>query len=214
MNVQIPGDRLQAFVEACRRVAGYGLVRCSSGNLSCRLDDENMLVSGTQTWLERIEPREVAVLRISDGAALTDIKPSVESRFHAGILRARPDVSVVLHFQSIAATTLACAGADHASHVIIETPYYIGPVAWAPFRMPGTAELAEQVIAAAVKHDMIQMRNHGQVTVGRTFDEAIQRAVFYEFACEIVLRAGNRLDPLPDDAIKALRESALGGGAA
>ena len=45
---------------------------------------------------------------LSDGTIIDGAKPTVEIAFHAGIMRARPDVSVVMHFQTPCATTLAC----------------------------------------------------------------------------------------------------------
>src|SRR5437763_14416889 len=95
----IPEPNLTAFVTACHRVAAYGLLKCSSGNLSCRLDDERVMITATRSWLADLTPDQVAVLRLSDGAVLNDAKPSVETRVHLGILRERRAVNVVLHFQ-------------------------------------------------------------------------------------------------------------------
>ena len=105
-----PGLReyLPQFTAACHKVAAYGLVRCSSGNLSWQVDSEHMLISASGTWLTDIREGQVAVCRVSDGKALNDKRPSVEVRFHTGILRERADARVVLHFQSPCATTLTC----------------------------------------------------------------------------------------------------------
>ena len=85
-------------------------------------------------------------------------------------------------------------------------PYYIGSVGVVPFHMPGTAELADAVVSAAVNHRMILLRNHGQVTFGSTFEETIQRAVFFEMTCEILFRAGSRLQPLEPAASAGLMD--------
>jgi ribulose-5-phosphate 4-epimerase/fuculose-1-phosphate aldolase len=58
---------------------------------------------------------------------------SAECGFHIGILRARQDVTVILHFQSPFATAIACSGKDYKYfNVITEIPYYIGAVAVIP----------------------------------------------------------------------------------
>jgi len=204
--------QLEEFTEACHRVARHGLVRCSSGNMSLRLNAETMLVSGTQSWLADIHPEQVAVCRITDGLSLNGIRPSVEARFHAGILRTRREVTCVLHFQGVAATTLACRSGEQPDFsVILEAPFYIGPVAWIPFLMPGSEQLAEAVVAAAAEHDMVMLRNHGQVTVGETPAAALQRAAFFELASRIILDNGERVTHLPAERAAGLREIALRG---
>jgi len=150
-----------------------------------------------------------AVVRIADGTVLNRAKPSVESGFHAGVLQARPEMNVVLHFQTPFATTLACREdlAKINFSVILEVPYYIGKVAIVPFFQPGSEPLAKAVIAALATHNMAVLRNHGMVVVGTTFDDAIQKAVFFELACEIIVRAGNKLRPLSRQAVRELRHA-------
>ena len=87
----VPERVLEEFVEACHRAAGRGLMRCSSGNLSWRVDGDRLLASSSRSWMEDISPAEVSVCRISDGALLEGNKPTIEIGFHAGILRTRPD---------------------------------------------------------------------------------------------------------------------------
>jgi ribulose-5-phosphate 4-epimerase/fuculose-1-phosphate aldolase len=204
--MRIAERQKKAFVAACHRAArDYGLMRCSSGNMSWRVDTHCMLVTGTRTWLADIRANQVAIVRLADGAVLNDCKPSVESAFHAGVLRARPDRNVVLHFQTPFATTLACSsGASVDFHVIPEIPYYIGEIAIVPYLAPGSPELAQAVIQALTRHDLAVLRNHGQVVVGEAFDDTLQKAVFFELACEILVRAGNRIHPLPKGARASL----------
>lgn len=194
------------FVDACHRAANdYALMQCSSGNMSWRVDKERMLVSATRTWLADIRADQVAVVRISDGTVLNEVKPSVEAGFHAGVLRKRTDMNVVLHFQTPFATALACRDdlAKINFFVTPEIPYYIVEIAILPYVEPGSVPLAKAVIAAMGSHDMAVLRNHGMVTVGTTFDDAIQKAVFFEMACEIIVRSGEKVRPL---SVKAIRD--------
>ena len=135
-----------------------------------------MLVTRTRSWLGRLTADDVAVCAIEDGASLNGVKPTVEVRFHAGILRARPEVNVVLHYQSPCATTLACQKRKRANYSVIpEIPFYIGPVGHVPYLPPGSPELADAVTEAMAEHDLAIMANHGQVTVARDFDHAVGR---------------------------------------
>lgn len=200
-----PSQAVAEFLSTCRKAASYGLMRCSSGNLSMRVNETAMLIKASRSWISEMTAADIAVCRISDGALLEGPRPSVELGFHSGILRARPDVKVVMHFQTPFATSLACLkGGDINYFVIPEIPFYIGPVAHIPYLPPGSEALARAVIRAMRDHDMAVMANHGQVTIARDAAHAIQNAVFFELACEIIVRCGGRAKPLPAKAVRAL----------
>jgi len=202
----ISEEILDRFVDACHDVASRGLVRCSCGNLSMRVDAEHFLVTATGSWMSNLTRDQVAVCRVADGATLSDKKPSSETGFHAGVLRSRPDVNVVLHFQTPCATTVACRPAEQVDFSLIpEVPFYIGPVARVPYFTPGSDELAAAVTEAMREHDMVLLSNHGQVTAAKDFDHVLQNAEFFELACEIILLGGNSVTPLSPEAIKQLR---------
>ena len=203
---------MDAFVKACRETARHGLISCSSGNLSLRIDGERLLITSARSWMEKISQDDISVCLLSDGSLLAGGKPSAEIGFHAGILRTRRDVNVVLHFQAPCATALACRESNSVNYFVIpEIPFYIGPIARISYLPPGSPELARAITAAMRNHDMVVMGNHGQVTVAEDMDHAIQNAVFFELACGIILRAGEKLAPLPGkdvDALLQLRKSA------
>ncbi|MGE5610316.1 MAG: class II aldolase/adducin family protein [Bacillota bacterium] len=209
MNI---ASKLDEFAAASRQVAHYGLTRCSSGNLSYRLDDQRLLIKASRAWMADLTPDDISLCRIADGATLNGKKPSVEIGFHAGVLRHRPDVNVVLHYQSPAATTLGCCRdlANIDFSVIAEIPYYVGPIGLVPYILPGSPALAEAVTQVMKDHDLAILANHGQVTVGKTFADAIQKAAFFELACEVLLRAGPRIQPLSPSSIAELRTLAVG----
>lgn len=197
-------EKMKCFAAACRRAGAMGLARCSSGNLSWRIGGDLMFAKPSRVWMSDLRNDQVSVCRISDGAHLSGPKPTVEIRFHSGVLRARSDVNVVFHFQTSFATTLACSKQEANYFVIPEIPIYIGKIAVVPFLAPGSEELALSVIKALTDHDLAMMRNHGQVTVGRDFEHAIQNAVFFELACEILYRAGANAEPLTPEAVAPL----------
>jgi ribulose-5-phosphate 4-epimerase/fuculose-1-phosphate aldolase len=199
------------FARECRRAAAHGLVQCSSGNISWRAGGGRMLVKSSRAWLATLTARNVAVCRIEDGASLNGVKPTVEIGFHAGILRARPDVNVVAHVQSPFATLLACRGGRVPNfEVVPEIPFYIGPVAWVPCLLPGSPQLADAVVRAMRAHDLAMLRNHGQVVAAEDFDHAIQMAVFFELACRILVQGGRGVRPVAPRVCKALRAARSG----
>jgi len=193
------------FIAACHRAEAFGLQKFSSGNMSWRLDDEYLAVSASRSWLGDLEEKDIAICRISDGECVNGKVPSVETGFHQGIMKNRPKVNTVLHFQSPAATTFCCGDAQNVNfNVIPEVPFYVGPVGYVDYIMPSTPELAVAVNKVMLDHDLAILQNHGLVAVGDTFDHLLQRCGFFELACDILLRGGDMVKALSPKEVDVL----------
>ena len=188
----ITEEQFSIFIEQAHRVGKERLQLCSSGNLSWRVGENIALVSGTGSWLPCLKKENVAVCEISTGNRVDGPKPSIESSFHLGVLRQRKDVNVVLHFQSEYATIISCMKDKPRNfNVTAEVPCYCGKeIPVIPYIRPGSPELAKAVTEAMQNHDCILLSNHGQVVCGKDFDDAFQKAVFFEMACRIIVGAG------------------------
>lgn len=198
--------KIEQFVRACRKVAEYGLVSCSSGNLSWRIEPGVALLSGSGSWLAELTAEQVAVCEIESARCLNGKEPTCESVFHLGILKNRPEMSVVLHFQTPYATAIACGESENLNfNVLFEVPVYIGAPVTVPCLLPGSEALAQATIKALADRQthIAILKNHGLVTVGRDFNDAIQKAVFFELACRILL-TNSTVEPLAAEMIKQL----------
>lgn len=179
----ITPEHIEKFLQQAHRVGNAALTICSSGNLSWRIGDE-ALVSGTGSWVPSLQKEKVSVCNVATGEVLNGVKPSMESGFHLGILRERPDVDVVLHFQSPFATAVACMEETPKNfNVTAEIPCHVGSdIPVIPYYRPGSPELAKAVIEALKDHNSALLLKHGQVVCGKTFDEVFERAMFFEMA--------------------------------
>lgn len=207
----ITEQHIEQFLAMAHRVGDAGLTICSSGNLSWRVGDE-ALVSGTGSWVPSLQREKVALCRVATGEVLNGVKPSMESGFHLGVLRERPDVDVVLHFQSPYATAVACMTDIPTNfNVTAEIPCHVGSeIPVIPYFRPGSPELAEHVKEALRTHNSCLLRKHGQVVCGKDFDEVFERAMFFEMACRIIVQSGGRYDVLTPAEIEDLETYILG----
>lgn len=207
----ITNEHIEQFIAQAHRVGDAGLSVCSSGNISWRVGDE-VLLSGTGSWVPVLPKEKVAVCRLETGEVLNGVKPSMESGFHLGILRERPDVNVVLHFQSPYATAVACMSEQPKDfNVTAEVPCHVGAeIPVIPYYRPGSKELAAAVVAAMKEHNSALLRKHGQVVCGKDFDQAFERAMFFEMACRIIILSGGRYDTLSPAEIDDLETYVLG----
>lgn len=202
---------MEQFAEAAHRVGQYGLTVCSSGNLSWRIAEDEALLSGTGSWVPELPLNKIAHVRISTGEVLNGVRPSMECGFHLGVMRERPEVNVVLHFQSPYATTVACMEQTPVNfNVTAELPYHVGAeIPQIPYHRPGSPELAAAVIEAMRDHNTVLLRKHGQVTCGKDFNQALERAMFFELACRVIVQSGGHYTTLTQAEIDNLM-SALG----
>lgn len=202
---------MDEFLAQAHRVGDAGLTLCSSGNLSWRIGDEALL-TGTGSWVPVLTADKVAVCDVATGTVKNGVKPSMESAFHLGIMRARLDVNVVLHFQSEYATTVACMQQKPADfNVTAEVPCHVGrEIPIIPYYRPGSPELAHAVVEAMTDHNSVLLTNHGQVVCGAGFDEAFERAVFFEMACRIIVQSQGRYSVLTPQQIDDLDAYVLG----
>lgn len=207
----ITNEYIEQFVAQAHRVGDAGLTICSSGNLSWRIGEE-VLLSGTGSWVPSLTKEKVAVCQLATGEVLNGVKPSMESGFHLGILRERPDVNVVLHFQSPYATAVACMKNCPVNfNVTAEVPCHVGrEIPVIPYYRPGSAELAQAVVNAMKDHNSILLQKHGQVVCGKDFDQAFERAMFFEMACRIIVQSGGDYTVLTPEEIEDLDIYILG----
>lgn len=204
-------ESINQFVEMARRVGKAGLTVCSSGNLSIRLGEE-VLISGTGSWVPELTADRVSVCRLSDGEVLNGIRPSIESVFHMGVMREREDVGCVLHFQSPYATAVACMKNRPTNfNFTAECPLHVGEeIPMIPYYRPGSPELAKAVVEAMRNHNSVMLLKHGQVVCGKDFNQALERAMFMEMSCRIAVINGDNVDPLTPAEIKDLDVYFLG----
>ena len=201
----ITNEHVEKFVEQARRYGKERWMLCSSGDLSWRVGNE-MLVSGTGSWLRDLKKDKVAICRMMDRQCINGVKPSMEFDFHAGVYRNRQDVNVVLHFQSEFATAVACMKNKPTNfNVVAEIPCKLGrTIPILPSMRPGSSALAKAVVDAMVNHDAVLLASHGQVVCGRDFDDVFVKAAFFEFACRIIVLSGGNYDVLTEAEIDEL----------
>jgi L-fuculose-phosphate aldolase len=184
-------DLRQGVTSVARQLIGSGLVTGTSGNVSSRTPEGDVLVTPSGVDYEVLEPADVVLVdlegKVLDGA----LAPSTETPMHTGIYRARPEVGAVVHTHSRFATTLACLGWEiPPMHYMLTTLSDKGRITLAPYATYGTEELAgyaSEALGATRKACLL--RNHGTITVGGSPEEAFSRTVVLEEMSEIYYRA-------------------------
>jgi len=141
--------------------------------------------------------------------------PTKEADMHLEILRARPDINVVFHLHGpyiIAASTMFDPGPASIPALTPGFVYYACPLPMIPFMVPGSPDLAKSVTEALSDKGAyaVLLKNHGLVTVGKDFEEALNVAEEIDEAARVYVLTGGKASPIPPkaiDKIKLLRNS-------
>lgn len=172
-------DPLQELCDIAASFFARGYAFGSTGNLSVKLGDE-IWITPTGRSFRQLHPGDLACIDLA-GEHRNANQPSKEYPFHLGCYReAGPRAQAIVHLHSTYSVALSClAELDPARPLPTITPYYlmrVAPLAIVPYYRPGSAELGDAVAAAARDHNCLLLRNHGLITLGRTMNEAVDRA--------------------------------------
>lgn len=134
-----------------------------AGNLSLR-QDQGFLITPTNLSIRQLGPEDlVHVLEAAEKVLVVGTRePSSETRLHAALYAARPDVGAVFH--------------GHHARIVEEGPKR--GVATTPREVPyGSPELALLAAEVGREADVFVLHSHGFVAMGRDADEAGEAAL-------------------------------------
>jgi L-fuculose-phosphate aldolase len=181
----------EEVAHVAKQLIESALVTGTSGNVSARTPEGDVLMTPSGIDYEKLEPGDVVLVDVGGEVLEGSLGPSTETPMHTGIYRARADVGAVVHTHSIFATTLACLGCTIPPvHYMLTTLSEDGEIPLAPYTTYGTEELAGYAAEAlGESHNACLLQNHGTITVGDSPEEAFARTVVLEEMAKIDYRA-------------------------
>ena len=149
------------------------LVQGTWGNISVRLDEENMLVTPTGLDYNHLMPEDMPIVNINDPKIWSNgKKPTSERKIHAAVLAARKDVNVCIHSHPVFATIMASCRMELPAFTQELKEVIGGEVKVGKYGLPGTKKLKKGTVAAMQDRNACFMANHGVFCVGKTMEEA------------------------------------------
>ncbi len=158
------------IIQVGRRLYSAGLAVAKSGNLSCRIDNENILVTGTGTFLGQLKESGIVRVNLTNGKFEGEARPSSELPLHILVYKNFP-AKVVVHchpplingYFAVAKTLKAMS---------FETKFYLGDVPVIPQETPTVTDPAP-VITALKTNNLVVLKNHGTVAIADKFEDAL-----------------------------------------
>ncbi|WP_051689309.1 class II aldolase/adducin family protein [Butyrivibrio sp. AE2032] len=176
-------EEREHIIQVSRELHEVGLLVRTWGNISSRVDKDHFLVTPSGIKYEDLTPEMISLVNINDLSFEGDYKPSSESKVHAYSYKVRPDAGFIVHTHQVFASCAGTLGVKKVFSYFYDEDVTI-PVA--PYALPGTEKLAENVARTLNKYkdsNGIIMANHGTLCLGGNSKEAIFEAEMMETAC-------------------------------
>jgi L-fuculose-phosphate aldolase len=160
----------QEIIQVGKRLYTAGLAVAKSGNLSARLDYENILITGTGTFLGQLKETDIVKVNLTTNKSEGSLNPSSELPLHSLVYK-NFSAKVVIHchpplingYFAISKTLKAMS---------FETKFYLGDIPIIPQETPTVTD-PEPVIAALKTNNLVVLKNHGTVSIGDKFEDAL-----------------------------------------
>lgn len=199
-------------IEAALDCQDKGLIHGTSGNVSMVDREEGiMVITPSSIDYKKLTPELIPIVSLDTGEWIDGpYKPSIELSMHLAILRAKAKMTAVVHTHSLYATVVSLFLDELPPIAAASAPY--SPVKVAPFRLPGTVELAECAVEAMGDHNVVcLLKNHGLIASGPTMERAISIAEYIEENAQTAYLAyvAGHMVPLPEKESKIMRDRAV-----
>jgi L-ribulose-5-phosphate 4-epimerase len=188
-----------------------GLVAWTSGNLSARVPDEDlMVIKASGVPYDELEPEAIVVCDLTGEVVEGSLQPSSDAATHGHVYREMPHVGGVAHTHSPYATAWSIHGEPIPCAMTAMADEFGGEIPIGPFALIGDDEIGRGVAEALADHrsPAVLMRSHGVFTIGASARDAIKAAVMCEDAARTVYlaRTLGPVEPLEPHHVDALWE--------
>ncbi len=190
-----------------------GLITATGGNVSARSASrpDAAWITPSQIFKGDLKPEQMILVDMEGKKISGDDKPSIESVYHAGIMKYRPEINAVVHTHAPLSTIFGMSSMEMLP-VNTEAIFCMNmPII--PFYLGGTKELAKAVIECVgqTKATGAFLSNHGLMTVGKTLRQAADASYMVEHVVDILLKiktAGLTPNVVPEKTVKFLSQFA------
>jgi L-fuculose-phosphate aldolase len=177
------------IVEAGKRLYQKGLVASNDGNISVRLNENEILITPTGVCKGDMSPDQMLKVDMNGIVISGFMKPTSEIKMHLAVYRNRSDVKAIVHAHPPKATAFAVAGKTLDKITLPEVIFSLGAVSMAEYGTPSTDEIPKAIEKHIGSSDAILLANHGALTVGISVMDAYYKMETLEHFASISLYA-------------------------
>ncbi len=179
----------EKLIATCHRVYEKGFVAAYDGNLSVRINKDEILI--TRSLVNKGSVTDKDILTIDNNGKLLEGsgKITTEVKLHLKVYNNRQDISSVIHCHPLYSTAIATAREEFPNNVFPEVILTLGKVPICKYATPSTSDLAESLTPFVDYANVFLLSNHGVVAVGDSLETAYYRMEKLEHISETIFIA-------------------------
>lgn len=175
----------EKVLETAKKLPDYGLVWMAGGTVIARdIETGYVVVTPSGMPYSELIPADISVTDINNKVIDGKYRPSVALDLWTGIFRARPEINGIIHTHSPHATAFSVI--NEPIPIITETQadWFDGPIPVAPYlHLEDEAFFTEPVKVLGTGFAVL-LGQHGVITIGKSLEDALERAVTLEEAAQ------------------------------
>ena len=194
----------EEIIKVGKRLYDVGLAVAKSGNISARLDNEFILITGTGTFLGGLKPDDIVKVNLTTNAHEGALKPSSELPLHSLIYKNFPAFTVIHAHPPLINGYFAATPTLKA--LTFETKFYLGEI---PVIEQDTPTVTKpQLVCDALKiNNLVVLKNHGAVAMSEKFADGLSLMEALEEAVRVAAVARLFNKDILDDLDQALKDN-------
>ncbi|MBN1246255.1 MAG: class II aldolase/adducin family protein [Anaerolineae bacterium] len=188
MNYELMHPRDQ-LVSIMNRIYHNEMTTLSGGNLSIRDDDGAIWITPAGIDKGKLTGKDIMCVT-AEGSAIGPHRPSSEYPFHRAIYQQRPDLGAIVHAHPPSLVSFSILRETPDTRIIPQANRVCGPVGFAPYALPGSEQLGENIARTFGEgYNIVILENHGMVAGGESLLSAFQRLETLDFCARTLIRA-------------------------
>lgn len=180
----------QRIVDTGNKMVSLGLTVGTWGNVSVRDPETDLIyIKPSGMPYHEITADDVVVMNSKMEIVEGHRKPSIEFHFHIAIMNARKDVNAIIHTHPIYSSAFSVTRQDIPG-ISEDFVQIVGDkVTNCKYSLPGTPELAVNVVEGLGDRNAVMIPNHGTVCVGSDIEGALKICHVVEKSAHIYILA-------------------------
>jgi len=170
-----------------RRMYQREFVAANDGNISCRVGDNEVLITPTGVSKGFMTPDMMVRVDLDGNVLEGNMKPSSETAMHVQLYKANSGINAIVHAHPVYATVCAIMNKPLDQHIVPEAVVFLGSVPVAKYGTPSTEELPNEVKKYIHNHKAVLLANHGALSWGKDLEEAYLTMERVEFMAKLVM---------------------------
>lgn len=196
------------IIAVAQRLHQRNMLAAADGNISYRIDNQNILITFTGRSKALLKPEDIAVITLKN--EIISGRPSSERLMHLTIFQQCPEARCVVHAHpptaiawSIARPDLKELPAECMSELILAA----GRIPFVPYARPGSQAMGDVLLPFLPECRLLILSRHGALAWGESLEEAVNGLERLEHTAEILWRAEQLggITNLPAEEVAILR---------